>query len=101
MSEEEVVAADPFTQGRGGILAVAVDHLLDGGQRVGGPAQLAGMSSGNVDRHPLSANGREPIGRHGLPATARRTPTSAATVDRGDENVVPLWPPGIGYMGNT
>ena len=33
--------------------------------------------------------------------TARRTPTSAATVHRGDENVVPLGPPGIGYMGNT
>jgi hypothetical protein len=46
-------------------------------------------------------NGKEPIRRHSLPATARRTITSAATVHRGDENVVPLGPPGIGYIGNT
>jgi hypothetical protein len=45
---------DLLAQGRRGALAVAVDDLLEGGQRVGGPAQLAGRSSGNVNRHRLS-----------------------------------------------
>ena len=35
-----------------GVLAVAVDDLLEGGQRVGGPTQLAGMSSGKCHSPP-------------------------------------------------
>jgi hypothetical protein len=40
MSEEEVVAGATRAQGRSGVLAVAVDHLLvGGGQRLGEPVQ--------------------------------------------------------------
>src|SRR5258707_12889807 len=55
-----------LAQGGGGVLAVAVDDLLVGGQRVGGPAQL-------LEHHTFSAQRRGDLlaqGRGGVLAVA-------------------------------